>query len=155
VLYHQDNTAVEINLDLDQSLPEIEVDNVRLRQLVHNLIKNSQETLEGKGWIRMKTACVKKSGRRWIEFKVEDSGDGIADEVAQNLFEPYVTTKTSGSGLGLAIVQKIVDEHGGSVRVGRARQGGAMFSVLLPLDEAANEADAGATVKPVKSQVMR
>jgi nitrogen fixation/metabolism regulation signal transduction histidine kinase len=155
VLYHQDNDTVEINLDLDQSLPEIEVDNVRLRQLVHNLIKNSQETLEGKGWIRMKTACVEKSGRRWIEFTVEDSGNGIADEVAQNLFEPYVTTKSSGSGLGLAIVQKIVDEHGGSVRVGRGRQGGALFSILLPLDEAANEADAAAAVKPVKSQVMR
>jgi signal transduction histidine kinase len=103
----------------------------------------------------MKTACVEKSGRRWIEFTVEDSGNGIADEVAQNLFEPYVTTKASGSGLGLAIVQKIVDEHGGSVRVGRAQQGGALFSILLPLDEAANEADASAAVKPVKSQVMR
>lgn len=152
VLYHQDRDAVEINLELDRSLPLIEADNVRLRQLVHNLIKNSQETLEGKGWIRMKTACVEKSGRRWIEFTVEDSGAGIADEVAQNLFEPYVTTKTSGSGLGLAIVQKIVDEHGGSVRVSRAPHGGARFSVLLPLDEAANEAG---SLHPPKSQVMR
>ena len=54
-----------------------------------------------------------------------------------NLFDPYVTTKSSGSGLGLAIVQKIVDEHGGTVRVGSARDGGAKFTIRLPLSEAA------------------
>ncbi len=155
VLYHQDNNDVEIRLELDDSIPEIEVDNVRLRQLVHNLVKNSLETLEGKGWIRLQTACVEKAGRRWIEFKVEDSGEGIAEEVAQNLFEPYVTTKTSGSGLGLAIVQKIVDEHGGSVRVGRASQGGASFTVLLPLVDAANDPGAQHGAGPIKKQVSR
>ena len=152
LLYHQDNNEIEIKLELDESIPEIEVDNVRIRQLVHNLIKNSLETLDGKGWIQLETACVEKSGRHWIEFTVEDSGKGIADEVAQNLFEPYVTTKTSGSGLGLAIVQKIVDEHGGSVRVGKARQGGAMFSVLLPLSNAANKAVQNRLIEPMKSR---
>jgi len=154
VLYHQDNTEVEIDLDLDRTIPAIEVDNVRLRQLVHNLIKNSLETLDAKGWIRLKTACVERSGRHWVEFSVEDSGKGIADEVAQNLFEPYVTTKTSGSGLGLAIVQKIVDEHGGSVRVGQADEGGARFTVLLPIDTSANQTPADAEVEPVNSRVM-
>jgi nitrogen fixation/metabolism regulation signal transduction histidine kinase len=155
LLYHEDNTEVAINLKLDKSIPEIEVDNVRLRQLVHNLIKNSLETLEGEGWIRLQTACVEKSGRYWIEFTVEDSGKGIADEVAQNLFDPYVTTKTTGSGLGLAIVQKIVDEHGGSVRVGRADQGGAKFTVLLPISDAANDALSNPGAEPLKSRVMR
>ncbi|MCP4767769.1 MAG: HAMP domain-containing protein [Gammaproteobacteria bacterium] len=154
VLYHQDNSEIEIDLDLDRTIPAIEVDNVRLRQLVHNLIKNSLETLEGTGWIRLKTAVVEQSGRRWVEFSVEDSGKGIADEVAQNLFEPYVTTKTSGSGLGLAIVQKIVDEHGGSVRVGRADEGGARFTVLLPIGTSANETLASAGVEAVNSRVM-
>jgi len=77
------------------------------------------------------------------------------DEVAQNLFDPYVTTKTSGSGLGLAIVQKIVDEHGGSVRVGRADQGGAKFIVLLPISDAANDALGNPGAEPLKSRVMR
>ena len=73
---------------------------------------------------------------------------GIADEVAQNLFDPYVTTKTSGSGLGLAIVQKIADEHGGSVRVGRAQQGGARFSVLLPFSDVALQASTARGANP-------
>jgi nitrogen fixation/metabolism regulation signal transduction histidine kinase len=159
ILYHQDNTEIDIELDLERTIPSIEVDNVRLRQLVHNLIKNSLETLEGTGWIRLKTATVERSGRRWVEFSVEDSGNGIADEVAQNLFEPYVTTKTSGSGLGLAIVQKIVDEHGGSIRVGQAPEGGAKFTVLLPIGSIANQTAkqtaAVAEVEPEKSRVMR
>jgi nitrogen fixation/metabolism regulation signal transduction histidine kinase len=155
VLYHQDNTDIAINLKLDPSIPEVEVDDVRLRQLVHNLIKNSLETLQGKGWIKLKTASIEKSGRQWIEFTVEDSGKGIADEVALNLFDPYVTTKTSGSGLGLAIVQKIADEHGGSVRVDRAEQGGARFSVLLPLADAALQASSSVRNEPLKSGGMR
>ena len=154
VLYHEDNAGIVIDLKLDKSLPKIEVDDVRLRQLVHNLIKNSLETLEGEGWISMQTEYSEKSGRGWIEFTVEDSGSGIADEVAQNLFDPYVTTKTSGSGLGLAIVQKIVDEHGGSVRVGKAPEGGARFSVTLPVSTAANEAEANGDVKILKTGVM-
>ena len=154
VLYHEDNADIVINLELDESLPKIEADDVRLRQLVHNLIKNSMETLEGKGWISLKTEHSEKSGRGWIEFTVEDSGSGIADEVAQNLFEPYVTTKTTGSGLGLAIVQKISDEHGGSVRVGKAPEGGARFSVSLPVSTAANEAGVESNDKFLKTRVM-
>jgi nitrogen fixation/metabolism regulation signal transduction histidine kinase len=155
VLYHQDNTDVAINLKLDPSVPKIAVDDVRLRQLVHNLIKNSLETLEGKGWINLETASIEKSGRQWIEFTVEDSGQGIADEVAQNLFDPYVTTKTSGSGLGLAIVQKIADEHGGSVRVSKAQHGGARFSVLLPFSDPALQASSNVRSEPLKSGGMR
>jgi nitrogen fixation/metabolism regulation signal transduction histidine kinase len=153
VLYHEDNTRVVIDLKLDPSVPEIEADDVRLRQLVHNLIKNSLETLEGEGWIRLITEVIETSGRHWLEFSVEDSGHGIAPEVEHSLFDPYVTTKTTGSGLGLAIVQKIVDEHGGSVRVGRAAEGGARFTVRLPVTSAANEANVS-RVEPIKSRMM-
>jgi nitrogen fixation/metabolism regulation signal transduction histidine kinase len=153
VLYHEDNARVVIDLKLDPTVPEIEADDVRLRQLIHNLIKNSLETLHGEGWIRLITEVIETSGRRWLEFTVEDSGHGIADEVAHTLFDPYVTTKTSGSGLGLAIVQKIVDEHGGSVRVGKAADGGASFTVRLPLSIVANEAEID-EAEPIKTRMM-
>jgi nitrogen fixation/metabolism regulation signal transduction histidine kinase len=154
VLYHEDNAGIVIDLKLDKSLPHIEADDVRLRQLVHNLIKNSLETLDGEGWISLQTEYSEISGHGWIEFTVEDSGSGIADEVAQNLFDPYVTTKTTGSGLGLAIVQRIIDEHGGSVRVGQASGGGARFSVSLPVSTAANESRANGNGKLLKTRVM-
>ena len=155
VLYHEDNTDVSIELELDPQMPEIEADDVRLRQLVHNLIKNSLETIEGEGWIRLQTGCVSKGGRRWAEFSVVDSGEGIAEEVAQNLFDPYVTTKTSGSGLGLAIVQKIVDEHGGSVRVSNSRRGGAKFTVRLPIPFVDSDDEAVESVEPLKTGTIR
>ena len=153
VLYHEGNDMVVIDLKLDPSVPRIEADDVRIRQLVHNLIKNSLETLEGEGWIRLITEVIETSGRHWLELTVEDSGHGIAAEIAHTLFDPYVTTKTSGSGLGLAIVQKIVDEHGGSVRVGEAVDGGARFTVRLPLSIAANEAGIE-EVEPIKTRMM-
>ena len=154
VLYHGDNTEVEIELELDKTLPVIEADDVRLRQLIHNLIKNSLDTIEGEGWIALITEYIEQPDRSWAEIAVEDSGKGIAAEVADNLFDPYVTTKTSGGGLGLAIVQKIVDEHGGSVRVENSRRDGAKFTVRLPVSVAANEAAADASVKPLKTRIV-
>ena len=91
---------------------------------------------------------------QYAELIVEDSGDGIADEVADNLFDPYVTTKTTGSGLGLAIVKKIVDEHNGVVWVEKGSKGGARFIIRLPAissssDDIAGTEDATSSVEIV------
>ena len=138
-LYDEDHTNVTIELELDSSVPMIIADGVRLRQLVHNLVKNSLEVIDSDGWIKLSTRCMQELGIQYIELVVEDSGDGIADEVADNLFDPYVTTKTTGSGLGLAIVKKIIDEHNGVVWVERSEQGGARFIVRLPAISQVND----------------
>jgi nitrogen fixation/metabolism regulation signal transduction histidine kinase len=132
VLYHENYTEVTIDLDLESSMPLIMADGVRLRQLVHNLVKNSLDTIDTGGWIKISSRCVRELDSQYVELIVEDSGEGIAQEVADNLFEPYVTTKTTGSGLGLAIVRKIVDEHSGIVWVETSELGGARFIVRLP-----------------------
>lgn len=131
-LYDEINPEVTIKLELDGQAILIMADAVRLRQLVHNLIKNSLETIDAVGWIKLQTRVLQEFGVQYAELVVEDSGDGIADEVAENLFDPYVTTKTSGSGLGLAIVKKIVDEHNGVVWVEKGEQGGARFIIRIP-----------------------
>jgi len=154
VLYHDNNTDVQIQLDLDKSLPLIQADNIRLRQLIHNLVKNSLETIEEKGWIKITTRSLEDTLGQSIELTVEDSGSGISEEVAHNLFEPYVTTRSSGSGLGLAIVQKIVDEHGGTVRARNSEQGGAQFSVRLPVASASNDLQLKEDAESMKSRVM-
>ena len=132
VLYHENYTEVTIDLDLESSMPLIMADGVRLRQLVHNLVKNSLDTIDPGGRIKISSRCVRELESQYVELIVEDSGEGIAQEVADNLFEPYVTTKTTGSGLGLAIVRKIVDEHNGIVWVEKSELGGARFIVRLP-----------------------
>ena len=150
-LYDENNTDVTIELELDPSVPLIIADGVRLRQLVHNLVKNSLENIETSGWIKLCTRCMQDLGIQYIELVVEDSGDGIADEVADNLFDPYVTTKTTGSGLGLAIVKKIVDEHNGVVWVEKSEQGGARFILRLPANSQVN--DNMATTENTKNRV--
>jgi len=142
-LYDENHTKVAIELELDGRAIQIMADAVRLRQLVHNLIKNSLETIEADGWIKLQTRSLREIGVQYAELIVEDSGDGIADEVADNLFDPYVTTKTTGSGLGLAIVKKIVDEHNGVVWVEKGSKGGARFIVRLPAISASNDDMAG------------
>jgi signal transduction histidine kinase len=118
--------------------PYILADSVRLRQLVHNLLKNSLETTGINGWVKLETKCTEYFGQACVELSVEDNGKGVAADVVDKIFEPYVTTKVKGSGLGLAIVKKIVDEHGGKVWVENLPQGGARFIVRLPMISESN-----------------
>ena len=133
VLYHDNRTHVTIEVSLDSEKPHILADSIRLRQLVHNLVKNSIETIGENGWVKLKTKRTLYFGQAFVELSVEDNGKGIAPEVADKIFDPYVTTKVKGSGLGLAIVKKIVDEHGGAVWVENSELGGARFIVRLPM----------------------
>ena len=133
VLYDSDQIRVELILELDETLPDIEADAVRIRQLVHNLLKNAMEAIADNGWIKLQTRCMEEYGCRYVELIVEDNGSGISAKLQDSLFDLYVTTKNTGSGLGLAIVWKIVDEHGGFVRAENIKNGGARFIVRLPV----------------------
>ncbi|MEY6431420.1 ATP-binding protein [Thioalkalicoccus limnaeus] len=95
----------------------IKGDPLRLRQVVHNLVKNAQEALDQQrdGWIRVSTRCLAGDEGGMLELCVEDNGPGIHDKMLEHLFEPYTTTKAKGTGLGLAIVKKIIEEHGGII----------------------------------------
>jgi len=108
----------DINLELDKSLPSLQCDPNRLRQVLHNVIKNAFEasTEKEKRKLAISTVLVTDRNTDSIELVFEDNGPGFAAEVRERLFEPYVTTKNKGTGLGLAIVKKIVEEHGGTVR---------------------------------------
>jgi two-component system sensor kinase FixL len=66
---------------------------------------------------------------------VEDTGEGVAPEIVDRLFDAFVTTKPHGMGLGLAICSTIVEAHGGTIAVSRGSLGGAVFEVKLPLGE--------------------
>jgi len=132
-LYHENRQQIDIRLTLEQGLPEIQADPVRLRQLIHNLVKNASEAINDAGWISLKTVSIEEYGCHYIELTVEDSGQGIDEEVMETLFEPYVTAKKGGSGLGLAIVRKIVDEHNGMVWAENGESGGARFVLRLPV----------------------
>ncbi len=123
-----------LHVQLAPALPPMEGDPARLRQVLHNLIKNAQEAMEGRGdaalWIT--TALI--AGEGVIEFRVEDNGPGIPEALLDQLFEPYVTTKPKGTGLGLAIVKRIVEEHGGIIWAENRVGGGARIVIRFPID---------------------
>ena len=125
-----------IHAELDASAPCVEADVGRLRQLLHNLIKNAQEAVAGEadgGHIKIVTRVGAEDDRSYVELAVTDSGPGFSAEMLDKLFEPYVTTKIKGTGLGLAIVKKIVEEHGGIIQAENAAGGGAIVRIRLRL----------------------
>lgn len=125
-LYRGD-TAAAISTRLDPALPAIQADAGRIRQLLHNLVKNGIEAANTGEPARLSitTRAVRQSDFNVVECAVRDRGPGFQTPVPADVFEPYVTTKPKGTGLGLAIVKRIVEEHGGVVRAENARGGGA------------------------------
>ena len=134
-LYRSGERHPNLVLDLDEHLGEIEADSVRVRQLLHNLIRNAMEAMEDRDDPRVEifSRLVHKPDGEYAEVVVRDNGPGFDPENLQQIFEPYVTTKMKGTGLGLAIVKKLVEEHGGSVIAENLAAGGACVSVRLPV----------------------
>ena len=139
VLALYENSSVPIHKRLAEALPPVWADGAQIRQVIHNLVQNAQDSLENTGpgagapSIEVRTELA---GDR-VRLAVSDNGGGFPEELMARIFEPYVSTKPRGTGLGLAIVKKIVDEHHGSVAIENRPSRGASVSVLLPLAKAA------------------
>ena len=135
-LYRGQGPHVRIRQELDPALGSIEADRGRLRQILHNLLTNAFEALEGQAdaEVTVSTARSTLQGSPVLELTVADNGPGFQSDIIGQVFDPYVTSKPKGTGLGLAIVKKIVEEHGGRIDAENARSGGARVRVLLPLD---------------------
>lgn len=119
-----------IYLALAPGLPTVRGDSARLRQVIHNLLQNAQDTLIGVAEPAIMVRTELAPGG--IRFSVSDNGGGFPEQVRARVFEPYVTTKSKGTGLGLPIVKKIIEEHRGAIQVENIRPGGARISITLP-----------------------
>jgi nitrogen fixation/metabolism regulation signal transduction histidine kinase len=127
----------------------IDADIVRLRQVMHNLIRNASEAIEGQAdaEIRVTTALREQAEGPYVEIVVSDNGPGFAADIVDRAFLPYVTSKAKGTGLGLAIVRKLVEEHGGKISAGNSERRGAEVSILLPLPGAGRGAGSARRVQ--------
>jgi nitrogen fixation/metabolism regulation signal transduction histidine kinase len=134
-LYENDQ-RIQITRRFAPQDPALRADAGRLRQLLHNLLKNSLEAMsaEGKPCIEVSTREVFDNDRLWVELSIADNGPGLPAGFDERWFEPYTTSKQRGTGLGLAVAKKIVEEHGGSIRAENRAGGGATFTVRLPCD---------------------
>ena len=141
-LYRAQESGIEIVLTSDPTMPMIEADIGRVRQILHNLLRNATEALENtdEGRIDVHACAAEFDGVDVVQIKVEDNGPGFNEGSLNQVFDPYVTTKPKGTGLGLAIVKKLVEEHMGSIRADNNTDGGAVINIRLPIHEAAREA---------------
>jgi PAS domain S-box-containing protein len=130
---------VEVQLSLAEQLPAVLVDRVQLQQVLVNLIRNALEAMADipihQRVLNISTSLTAEE----IHCLVEDTGPGIAADVRQHLFEPFVTTKQSGLGMGLSISRSIIEAHGGQLQAEPGRLGAAFrFSIPL-LEEQADD----------------
>ena len=134
-LYKGDRQAVDIKLELDVNSLDIRGDSVRLRQVIHNLIKNAIESMPDgeKCVINISTFPFEFTNAKYAGIEIADNGPGFPSDVLGRAFDPYMTTKPKGNGLGLAIVKKIIEEHNGVIRASNQKHGGAVINIRFPL----------------------
>ena len=133
VLNLYESASAHIRTELGSNLPLVKGDATQIRQVIHNMLQNAQDALAAQDDGEI---CVitRRDGERAV-LLFRDNGPGFPAEVLAHAFEPYFTTKSRGTGLGLAMVKKIVDEHGGDVRLSNREGGGAEVRIRLRLAE--------------------
>ena len=127
---------IGVTFNLAPGLPSILVDQDQLQQVVLNLITNARDTMPNGGQLVLSTEVVRDDGRRFVELRVEDTGEGIDPDHLDKLFDPFFTTKPEGegTGLGLSICQGIIEAHGGTIRAENVPGGGSSFAVRLGVE---------------------
>jgi two-component system sensor kinase FixL len=135
---------VEIEAKVDPGLPAVLADQVQIEQVLLNLLRNAMEAMEAANSEQRSIIAEARRNRKYaIEISVADSGPGIAAEVTDTIFEPFITTKPLGMGMGLSISRAIIESHGGSLRMVHGARSGAIFVFDLPIAEMEPSSDAG------------
>jgi two-component system sensor kinase FixL len=122
--------GIRVRFDFHPGSDLVLADKVQVQQVMLNLMRNAIEAMEGAP-TRELTVSTRPAGDDMIAVSVADTGSGIAPEVAEQLFQPFVTTKRHGMGVGLSICRTIVEAHGGRIRADPHPGGGAVFSFTL------------------------
>jgi two-component system, NtrC family, sensor histidine kinase AtoS len=126
---------IAVECDLSPDLPVLRLDGQQMAQVLENLIRNAVEAIPESGSIRLTASRVEDR----IELAVADDGPGIPPQDLERIFEPLFTTKRTGTGMSLAISKRLVEAHGGALRVATVPGQGATFTISLPLDVKGDE----------------
>ncbi len=116
----------------EKNIPKVSADIVTIRQVLHNLFKNACEAMAGNGRITIKIQSIVQAKIPFVRLAIYDTGCGVDIKQAKEIFEPYVSHKEKGTGLGLAIAKKIIEEHGGTIRLDNHYKDGAGFIMIFP-----------------------
>jgi two-component system sensor kinase FixL len=133
--------GVRMLLRLDPAVDLVLVDKVQIQQVLLNLMRNAIEAMLDCERRDLVLSSAPAPGDM-VSLAVADTGSGISPEIAEHLFQPFVTTKAHGMGIGLSISRTIIEGHGGRIWAEPNAHGGTVFRMTLPVvveEEVANE----------------
>jgi signal transduction histidine kinase len=151
------NRGIEITTELHDQRITVDGDSLRIKQILRNLLSNAIKYNVDDGWIKI---CTEPQ-ERWVRISIADGGIGITPEETESLFLPYRRGSSSernikGVGLGLVIVKKLVEAHGGSIKVTSQPGKGSCFTFTLPLAQTVDaQADADSELQRNFGQSVR
>ena len=129
--------GIDVQVNLDPKADLVFVDRVQIQQVLFNLVRNAMEAmLDSPTRALMITASAEQGV---VTVSVEDTGSGVSETLAPQLFQPFITSKQTGMGIGLSICRTIVEAHGGRIWFEPGTDGGTIFRFTLPLAEVDND----------------
>ena len=139
---------IELEVDLQQHLPFTMAETTQIEQVLLNLVVNARDAMPGVGKIIIRTRLAElnesssniyslANAGNYILIEVEDTGNGMSQDIIEHIFEPFFTTKDpgKGTGLGLAVAYSIIKDHGGTILVESKINHGSCFKIYLPIQE--------------------
>lgn len=127
-------TGVNVSFDYDMTVGSVMADRIQIQQVILNLMRNALEALQEVDRRELKVS-TRQIDPETVEIAVKDTGPGIAPEIAEKLFQPFMTTKPQGMGVGLSISRTIVEAHGGRLWAEPNPEGGTVFYLTLKSTE--------------------
>jgi two-component system, LuxR family, sensor histidine kinase DctS len=134
--------GVRMDVRVPAGLPKVLCDRTMVEQVLLNLARNAMQAMDEAHVplpalvVQARATPATEAGKRWIEFSVSDCGPGIPEEVKQQLFTPFFTTKAEGMGLGLSLCRTVVEQHGGQLLFEPIHPQGTIFRFTLPAQSA-------------------
>lgn len=132
----RDLADIPIKLEHDEDADLVMGDPIQIQQVVINLIRNAMDALSNTQDARITVRVFLADEPGFVAVEVCDNGPGLTQELRENIFKPFATTKSQGMGLGLSICQTIVEAHGGTIRAITPPEGGTCFRFTLRKDAA-------------------
>ena len=127
------NQSIAIDLELDQLLPLVQADSIRIQQVLLNVIKNSLEAISENELSNRVVRIASSSFDDCVKITIQDNGPEISDVEFRNLFKPYHTSKTNGLGMGLCISQTIIEQHQGTIVMSPIVPNGMLTTICIPV----------------------